>query len=131
MALKKQDILGAFDVIAIAKKEPDRGETEDKIFKPGRKNSLELKKYPDVLLFLQRIRDEAHRFVIRYHRKRRMMTYRKSALEGIPGIGPKRKATLLTHFGSIKRIKEATFEQILAVPGMSRQAAENLVKALE
>jgi excinuclease ABC subunit C len=131
LALKQQGILGAFDVIAIAKKEPERGETDDKIFKPGRKNPLGLKKYPDVLLFLQRVRDEAHRYVIRYHRKRRMMTYRKSALEGIPGIGPKRRAALLKQFGSVKRLKKGALEEIMAVPGMTRQAAENLLKALQ
>jgi excinuclease ABC subunit C len=128
--LKELGLLGAFDVAAIAKKEPDRDETEDKIFKPGRKNPLQLHTKPDVLLFLQRIRDEAHRFVVRYQRKRRMMTYRKSALEGIRGIGPKRRAELLRHFGSLKRIKEASAEQIQAATGINRQLAEDLLTAL-
>jgi excinuclease ABC subunit C len=130
LALKKRNVWGVFDVVAIAKKEVEKGETEDKIFKPGRKNPLGMKRYPDVLLFLQRIRDEAHRFVIRYHRKRRMKTYRSSVLEGISGIGPKRRTALLKHFGSVQRLKTGSLEEIMAVPGMTRQAAENLLKAL-
>jgi len=128
--LKRLGLLGSFDVIGIAKKDPQRGEQEDKIFKPGRKNPVSLRKAPE-LLFLQRIRDEAHRYVIAYHRKRRMMTYRKSLLETVPGIGGKRRAQLLKRFGSLKRIKEATFEEILAVPGMTRKAAKALLERLE
>jgi len=129
--LRGLGLLGAFDVIGIAKKDPQRGETEDKIFKPGRKNPVSLRKAPELLLFLQRIRDEAHRYVLAYHRKRRMMTYRKSFLETVPGIGGKRRAQLLKHFKSVKRIKEASLEDILAVPGMTRNAADALVAALE
>jgi len=121
---------GSFDLIGIAKKDPERGETEDKIYKPGRKNPLSLRKDPEVLLFLQRVRDEAHRYVIAYHRKRRMMTYRRSVLEGIPGIGARRQARLLKHFGSLKRIKAASFEELCAVAGMTRLAAETLFKTL-
>jgi len=121
---------GSFDVIGIAKKDPERGEVEDKIYKPGRKNPINLKKDPDVLLFLQRVRDEAHRCVIAYQRKRRMMTYRRSFLEDIPGIGTKRRAQLLKRFGSLKRIKEASLEELCAVPGMTRQAAQTLFKTL-
>ncbi len=127
--LKGLGLLDSFDVIGIAKKDPERGETEDKIFKPGRKNPVSLRKAPELLLFLQRIRDEAHRYVIAYHQKRRMMTYRKSVLESVPGIGSKRRMQLLKHFGSIRRIKDASFEEILAVPGMTRTAAESLRSA--
>jgi excinuclease ABC subunit C len=128
--LKGLGLVGSFDVIGIAKKDPARGETEDKIFKPGRKNPVSLRKAPELLLFLQKIRDEVHRYVIAYHRKRRMLTYRKSLLETVPGIGGKRRAQLLKHFGSLKRIKEASLEEILAVPGMTRKAAQALVEAL-
>jgi excinuclease ABC subunit C len=121
---------GSFELIGIAKKDPERGETEDKIYKPGRKNPVSLKKDPKVLLFLQRVRDEAHRYVITYHRKRRMMTYRRSVLEGIPGIGTKRRAQLLKHFGSLKRIKDAPLEELCAVSGMTRQAAQTLFETL-
>ena len=121
---------GSFELIGIAKKDPERGEAEDKIYKPGRKNPVNLKKDSGVLLFLQRIRDEAHRYVITYHRKRRMMTYRRSVLERIPGIGSRRRAQLLKHFGSLKRIKDAPFEALCAVPGMTRQAARTLFETL-
>jgi excinuclease ABC subunit C len=59
-----------------------------------------------------------------------MMTYRKSALEGVPGIGSKRRAQLLRHFGSLKRIKKASLEELLAVPGMTRKSAQALIKTL-
>jgi excinuclease ABC subunit C len=121
---------GSFELIGIAKKDPERGETEDKIYKPGRKNPLNLKKDSKVLLFLQRVRDEAHRYVIAYHRKRRMMTYRRSVLEHVPGIGSRRRAQLLKHFGSLQRIKDAPLEALCAVPGMSRQAARTLFETL-
>jgi excinuclease ABC subunit C len=121
---------GSFDLIGIAKKDPERGETKDKIYKPGRKNPLNLKKDTDVLLFLQRIRDEAHRAVITYHRKRRLMTCRRSVLEEIPGIGETRRMRLLKHFGSLKQIKAASVEELAAVPGMTRQAARAVFEAL-
>ncbi|NVL90428.1 MAG: excinuclease ABC subunit UvrC [Desulfobacterales bacterium] len=128
--LKALRLFGSFDLIAIAKKDPGRGETEDKIYKPGRKNPVNLKKDADVLLFLQRIRDEAHRSVITYHRKRRLMAGRRSVLQQIPGIGEKRRMLLLKHFGSLKRVKAASVEELAAVPGMTRQAAEAVFEAL-
>jgi excinuclease ABC subunit C len=124
-------LYGSFDVIGIAKKSPERGENEDKIYKPGRKNPVNLKKDTDVLLLLQRIRDEAHRSVVTYHRKRRSMAYRRSVLEKIPGIGERRRTRLLKHFGSLKRIKAASVEDLAAVSGMTRQAAEAVFEALK
>ncbi len=129
--LKALRLYGSFNLIAIAKKDPERGETEDKIYKPGRKNPVNLKKDPEVLLFLQRIRDEAHRSVITYHRKRRLMTSRLSVLEEIPGIGERRRTALLKHFGSLKRIKAASIEELAVVPGMTRQAAEAVFEGLK
>lgn len=128
-ALKDLNRQNAFDVVGIAKKDPLRGETEDKIYKPGRKNPIDLRKAPDVLLFLQRIRDEAHNFVIEYQRKRRMLTYRRSELAEIPGIGKKRQQELLKHFGSLKRIRTASLEELNALPGMSKTAARNVFEA--
>ena len=128
--LKALRLDGSFDLIGIAKKDPDRGETEDKVYKPGRKNPVSLKKDADVLLFLQRIRDEAHRSVITYHRKRRMTSYRRSVLDEIPGIGVRRKASLLKHFGSLKRIKAVSIEELSAVPGMTRRAAQAVFETL-
>ncbi|NVM22489.1 MAG: excinuclease ABC subunit UvrC [Desulfobacterales bacterium] len=129
--LKSLHLCGSLDIVGIAKKDPRRGETEDKVYKPGRKNPVNLKRDSEVLLFLQRIRDEAHRSVITYHRKRRLMACRRSVLKEIPGIGEKRRMCLLKHFGSLKRIKAASVEELAAVPGMTRRAAEAMVEALK
>ena len=120
---------GTFDIIGIAKKEELRGETEDKIYKPGRKNPVDLRRAPEVLLFLERIRDEAHRYVIGYQRRRRLMTYRRSTLQEIPGVGNKRQTALLKHFGSLKRIKAASVEELSAVPGITNAVARNVFDA--
>jgi excinuclease ABC subunit C len=128
--LKTLQLFGSFDLIGIAKKDPKRGETEDKIYKPGRKNPVNLRRDAEVLLFLQKIRDEAHLSVITYHRKRRLMASRRSVLEEIPGIGERRKTQLLKHFGSLKRIKAASVEELAAVPGMTRQTAQAVFEAL-
>ena len=129
--LKALGLYGSFDLIGIAKRDPERGETEDKIYKPGRKNPVSLKKDTGGLLLLQRIRDEAHRSAITYHRKRRTMTYRQSMLQEIPGIGEKRRIALLKHFGSLKRIKAASLEDLAAVPGMTRQATQAVFETLK
>ena len=130
-ALKALQLYGSFDLIGIAKKDPERGETEDRVYKPGRKNPVNLKRDAGVLLFLQRIRDEAHRSAVTYHRKRRLMASRRSILEDIPGIGERRRMSLLKHFGSLKRIKAASVEKLAAVPGMTRPAARAVFEALK
>ena len=119
-----------FDIIGIAKKDETKGETRDKIFKPGRANPLNFGKDEDLLLFLQRIRDEAHRFAISFHRKRRKKISLQSALDTIPGVGKKRKAALLQHFKSVKNIRAADPEEIGALPGFNRSVAESILKAL-
>ncbi len=128
--LKELGFYGRFDVISIAKRDKDRGETEDKIFKPGRKNPITFNKARDLLLFLQRVRDEAHRFVISYHRKRRAMGYKRSVLDTISGVGKKRKHLLLRHMGSLEQIKKATVDDLLKVPGIDRKVAEEIVRVL-
>jgi excinuclease ABC subunit C len=82
------------------------------------------------LYLVQRIRDEAHRFAVTYHRGVRSKTGLKSALDEIPGVGPKRKKALLRKFGSIKAIREATVEEIAATPGFTRAAAEKVLGGL-
>ena len=119
-----------FDVIGIAKKDEAKGETRDKIFKPGRTNPINIGKDEDLLLFLQRIRDEAHRFAISFHRKRRAKVSMQSALDTIPGVGKKRKAALLRHYKSINKIRAADPEEIGALPGFNRKVAESVLKAL-
>lgn len=82
------------------------------------------------LYLLERIRDEAHRFAITYHRTRREKEAVSSRLEEIPGIGPRRRAALLRHFGSLDAIRRATVEELAAVPGMNRSVAERLKEHL-
>jgi excinuclease ABC subunit C len=113
-----------FDTIAIAKKDEKKGQTQDKIFKPHRANPIAFGKDADLLLFLQRIRDEAHRFAISFHRKRRSKAALQSELDGIPGVGKTRKTILLKHFNSIKKIREASIEQLNALPGIPSATAE-------
>ncbi|MBL7179396.1 MAG: excinuclease ABC subunit UvrC [Pseudomonadota bacterium] len=128
--LKELKLDGKFEILSIAKKDEKKGETLDKIYRPGQANPVNLGREGHLLLFLQRIRDEAHRFAISFHRKRRSMTFMHSVLDTIPGIGPKRKKVLLKHFGSINRIRAATLEELSAVPGMNRKVAENIITRL-
>jgi len=126
--IKELSLEGQFEIIAIAKKDEKKGETRDKIFKTRRTNPIGFGKDADLLLFLQRIRDEAHRFAITFHRKRRIKSTLQSELDAIPGIGKKRKAILLRHFRSIKKIRKADIEQLDALPGITRPAAESVHK---
>jgi excinuclease ABC subunit C len=121
-------LTGAFQLIGIAKKDEAKGETADKIFLPGRSNPVNFGKDADLLLFLQRIRDEAHRFAIGFHRRRRNQGTLQSRLDAIPGIGRQRKKTLLTHFGGTRQLAQASLEEICALPGMNRKVAEAVVK---
>ena len=122
--IKELSLEGQFQFIAIAKKDEKKGERLDKIFIPRRANPLVFGKDADLLLFLQRIRDEAHRFAITFHRKRRIKTSLQSELDAIPGIGRKRKAILLKHFKSTKKIREANINELNSLPGISRLTAE-------
>jgi len=79
---------------------------------------------------LQRVRDEAHRFAVSYHRKRRSRRSTRSLLDSVPGIGPKRKRELLRHFGSLSRIRRASIEELAACPSMNQLAAEALYHSL-
>ena len=121
---------GKFDIAGIAKKDEKKGEVRDKIFKPGRANPLSFGREGELLLFLQRVRDEAHRFAITFHRKRRTKKSLQSALDTIPGVGPKRKATLLKQFKTIKNIRAADLNEIHTLPGFNRRVAEAVLKAL-
>ncbi len=128
--LKELHVFGKFDIIGIAKQNDEKGETEDKIYIPKRANPLNMKTYGEPYLFLQRIRDEAHRAAISFHKKRRNKSFLGSALDAIPDIGEKRKAILLRHFKSINNIRAATIEELMAVPGMNKTAAMSVKKYL-
>jgi excinuclease ABC subunit C len=128
--VKDLSLNGKFELIGIAKKDEKKGETRDKIFLPLRSNPIGFGREGDLLLFLQRIRDEAHRFAITFHRQRRRKRSLQSALDSIPGVGKKRKSILLQHFKSVKNIRAADLEQICALPGFNRKVAESVQKAL-
>ncbi len=98
----------------------------EEIFIPGSPDPIILPRSSQGLYLVQRIRDEAHRFGITYHRKLRSDRTFNSVLDDIPGIGPKRKKTLLKHFGSIKAISAASVDDLAALDGMTRDAAEKV-----
>jgi excinuclease ABC subunit C len=109
------DLTRRFAVAAIAKAEPRRGETEDKIFLPDRVNPVIFGRDPGPRLMLQAVRDEAHRFAIGFHRQRRRQGAVSSQLDAVPGIGPRRKRLLLAQFGTVARIRDASVESLKAV----------------
>ncbi|QGG46206.1 excinuclease ABC subunit UvrC [Heliorestis convoluta] len=89
-----------------------------------------LPRHSKALYLLQRLRDEAHRFAITYHRQLRSQAQLTSILDGIAGIGPKRKTALLQHFGSVKKMSEATVEEMAVVEGMNKELAHKVLQAL-
>lgn len=102
------------EVVSLAKEEArhDKGLTQEKIYLPNVKDPIILSKHSPILFFLQRVRDEAHRFVITFQKKKRKKGITKSALDDIVGIGPKTKKRLLQLFGSFQAIQEATVEEL-------------------
>lgn len=110
-------------VVALAKK-------EEEVFTPGKKTPLRLDRRNRALHILQRIRDEAHRFAVRYNRKLRTKRTLRSQLGDIPGIGPHRQTVLLRRFGSVKGVKGATKEEIARVPGFSKALASRVLTYL-
>jgi excinuclease ABC subunit C len=103
----------------------------EEIFLPGHSESLMLNRRSPALYLIQRVRDEAHRFAITSHRNRRDKLSMKSALEAIPGIGPKKKKALLKHFGnSIDAIRRASVDELCEVPGINRVLAETIHMSL-
>ncbi len=98
----------------------------EEIFIPGSPDPIILPRSSQGLYMVQRIRDEAHRFGITYHRKLRSDRTFKSVLDEIPGIGPRRKQALMKHFGSVRAISAASLDELAALDGMNRQAAEKV-----
>ena len=99
---------------------------EELLFQEGRDDAIRLPRDSEALYLLQRIRDEAHRFAVTYHRNLRSKQSIKSLLDEVPGIGPKRKQALLKHFGSVKKIVEASVEELSGVDGMNLKAAQQV-----
>ena len=99
--------------------------------RPGRKNPISLRQNSAPLLLLVRIRDEAHRFAVTYHKTVRSKVLTTSELDGIAGIGGKRKKALLSRFGSLKGVRGATLEELCETPGMTESAARALREHLQ
>jgi len=102
----------------------------EEIFLPGRPDSLVLPRRSPAVKLLMRIRDEAHRFAIGYHRTLRTKAARASALDKVPGLGPKRRARLLQTFGSLDRIRRQRADAIAAVPGIGPRLAERILREI-
>ena len=119
------DSLGLHDMPAIG-----LAKEREEIFLPGINDPLVLPANSQALYLLQRLRDEAHRFAITYHRKLRAKQQTRSLLDEVPGVGPARKRALLRVFGSTKQMKGATVDQIASVPGVSRALAEKIHQGL-
>ncbi|RLC26520.1 MAG: excinuclease ABC subunit C [Deltaproteobacteria bacterium] len=124
--IKKFKLEKKFEIVGIAKKDVKKGETNDKVYQPGRANAVNFGREGDLLLFLQKIRDESHRFAISFHRKRRDKKSILSILDSVSGIGKKRKETLLKYFGSFDNIRKATLEELVTLPGINRKIAEEI-----
>jgi excinuclease ABC subunit C len=102
----------------------------EEVWLPGEDQPVILPRTSEGLYLLQRVRDEAHRFAITYHRQKRSRAMTTSALDGVAGLGETRKKALLTRFGSLKRLRGASVEDIMAVPGVGRRTAEAVSAAL-
>jgi excinuclease ABC subunit C len=120
--LKSYDLLDKVPVVGLAKQ-------QEEIFLPHRSGSLMLPRHSQALYLIQRIRDEAHRFGITAHRKKRQKLGMASQLDSVPGIGPARRKSLLKHFGSVDKIREASIEELMAI--VPKDAAQSIKAHLE
>ena len=124
-AVSALEELGLRDVVVVA-----LAKREEEVFTPGRAEPIRLDRRNRALHLLQRIRDEAHRFAVRYNRKLRSKRTIRSDLGDIPGIGPRRQTVLLRRFGSVKGVREATKGEIARVPGFSEALASRILTYL-
>jgi excinuclease UvrABC nuclease subunit len=115
---------------ALGSVEHVRYRTEERLFLPNRKNPVTFPPNSPALFLVQRVRDEAHRFAITYHRKLRKVANQRSVLEEIPGVGAKRKRLLLRHFGSLAAVKAAPEQEIARVEGIGEVAAHAIYEFL-
>jgi excinuclease ABC subunit C len=124
-AVRALDELGIVDVAVcgLAKR-------LEEVWLPGEDGPVIMPRTSEGLYLLQRVRDEAHRFAITYHRKKRSAALTTSELDTVPGLGPARRATLLRHFGSVRRISAATVTEIAGLPGIGPRIAEAVLGAL-
>ena len=124
LVMERFGLTGKFSVAGLAKQ-------NEELFIPGQTTSIMLPRHSQGLYLIQRIRDEAHRFAITSHRKLRTKRGIASRLDSIPGIGPSRRNLLLKHFGSLDDIQAASLDELLAVPGITRQVAQAIKENLE
>jgi len=133
--------IGNLDVIGLAKGSAPGGDEgdvrrrpsmkeQDHVYLAGRKDPVYLIKYPAALFFLQRIRDEAHRFAITHHRRRMEKRDVRSLLDDIPGVGAAKKKALLRHFGDIDSLRRAGQDALREVPGITDKLAEEILRHL-
>ncbi|MFE0250387.1 excinuclease ABC subunit UvrC [Streptomyces sp. NPDC059010] len=101
----------------------------EEVWLPGEDDPVVLPRTSEGLYLLQRVRDEAHRFAITYQRTKRAKRFRSSPLDDVPGLGETRKQALIKHFGSVKKLRSATIDQICEVPGIGRKTAETIAAA--
>ncbi|MEI7672816.1 MAG: helix-hairpin-helix domain-containing protein, partial [Deltaproteobacteria bacterium] len=135
LAVLKDLAIEGIDVIGLAKERDDPGlhvpngtpgKGEDRVFLPGRKDPIYLSRWPAALFLLQRIRDEAHRFAVTYHRKVKEKADLQSLLDQIPGIGPARRKALLIFFGDVQRVRAASVEELQQVEGIGAENARRI-----
>ncbi|HPC85988.1 MAG TPA: excinuclease ABC subunit UvrC, partial [Smithellaceae bacterium] len=135
------DLKIQLDVIGLAKEERSflaikrrlqgkPAKSEDRVYLPRRKDAIYLSSSPAALSILQRLRNEAHRFALTYHRKVRVKNDLSSVLDAIPDIGLSRRTRLLKHFGSAERVRKASLDDLQKVPGIGRDLAGKIYKAL-
>ena len=122
--LQELGLMGRFAVVGLAKR-------EEEIYRPALPDPLWLKRGSEALHLVQRVRDEAHRFGITYHRNLRSKEQIHSKLDDIPGVGPNRRKALMVAFeGDLQRVREASVEELMAVPGINRKVAETIKENL-
>lgn len=126
-ALAELNIISV-EAISVAKEQGrhDKGITQEQVFLPNVKDPILLRSTSPILFLLQQIRDEAHRFAITFHRKRRSKKLIKSSLADLPGIGPVKQRLLLRHFGSVKKLLSASEEELKQVKGLNKRDIEVL-----
>jgi excinuclease ABC subunit C len=100
------------------------------VWLPDEDDPVVLPRSSEGLYLLQRVRDEAHRFAITYQRAKRAKRFRAGPLDDVPGLGDSRRQALIKHFGSVKKLRSATIDQICEVPGIGRKTAETIAVAL-
>ena len=135
LAVLKDLEVDGIDVVGLAKARVVDGvvdgadgvvRSSERVFLPGVKNPVVLKSHSHECYLMTQIRDEAHRFAITHHRKRRLKKNFRSSIDNIPGIGPSRRAALLRHLGSLKAVREASLETLASVPGFNSALAERV-----